>query len=146
MSYLVTILRTIEGRPDALTEREIRSAVAKRPELSFEDNEVLRNGKCFLVFKNGELLRKNPDVVDLNDMIALANEMGARVRGDEFETYRSADDAAIHHDDMPLVLRVRRDREKRKNRRSKPDYVRSGKVLGFLVLLMLVFHALGWLE
>jgi hypothetical protein len=59
----------------------------------------MRTGALQLWFGDGELWTKNPDDAALERMIALAGALGARVRGDEGETYRAPDDAYAHPDD-----------------------------------------------
>lgn len=55
-----------------------------------------------LFLDDGEVWAKNPDETDIEAMIEIAEELGggARVRGDEGETYRSATETYIHPDDL----------------------------------------------
>jgi len=51
----------------------------------------------------GKLWVKNPSASFLATMIELAEKLSARVRGDEFETYRSPDETYEHPDDLELI-------------------------------------------
>lgn len=53
-----------------------------------------------LWFKDGELWTRNPDDATVADMIWISDHIGARVRGDELETYRSATETYIHPEDI----------------------------------------------
>jgi hypothetical protein len=63
----------------------------------------LRGRKRNRGFSEGELWTSNPSMPLLEPMIELAGYLGARVRGDELETYRTVDDRYIHPDDRELA-------------------------------------------
>ncbi|MCK4706406.1 MAG: hypothetical protein KAT90_13075 [Gammaproteobacteria bacterium] len=121
-------------------------AISKHTEFSFADNTVLRNGGVFLAFNNGELWLKNPEPTDLNNMLMLANEMGARVRGDEFETYESVNKTFVHPDDVELISSAQQEFKELKRSAKNRTYLLNAKIFSFFVLLILVFYTLGWLE
>jgi len=58
-----------------------------------------------VVLSDGEAWIKTPDDVALTAVIALAEKMGLRARGDEFESYRSLNEWYIHPDDEMLRAR-----------------------------------------
>ena len=53
-----------------------------------------------LYLSDGELWTSNPDESMLSQMVALASALGARVRGDELETYNSDLTSFTHPDDV----------------------------------------------
>lgn len=108
MGYHVTILRTEAGVRLPITEDEVRRAIVPmagrldiipdakdwcvgQPELGAESEALWMD--------DGELWAKNPSEPFVALMIELAGYLGARVRGDEGETYRSLEDVYIHPDD-----------------------------------------------
>jgi hypothetical protein len=112
MSYHVTILRTRAGVAHPLSREEVLAAASARPEvrcdLSSDDGltVVLKAAdpeSPVLWFRDGELWTKNPDEETLAFMVSFASELGARVRGDEFETYRTVDETYVHPDDAKLL-------------------------------------------
>lgn len=101
MGYHVTILRTRGKVSLPIAEDDIERAATMLPGWRYDRAErtLHREGELQLWFQDGELWTKNPDETALERMIALANALDARVRGDEGETYRSPDDAYAHPDD-----------------------------------------------
>jgi hypothetical protein len=113
MGYHVHILRTESGQPRPITQDEVRQAIepmAGRLEIVPDKPEfwlyqpALGEESEIVVFDDsgGELWATNPSDPLLELMIELAGYLGARVRGDEYETYRSLDDTYIHPDDQAL--------------------------------------------
>lgn len=111
MGYHVTILRTREGKPDPLTKSEIESLVKYFPgsHISVDKRnedvlnvEIVQDGKdvVCLAFQRGELWTKNPGDGEIQAMINIANRLGARVRGDDFSTFKTLEESYIHPDDQ----------------------------------------------
>lgn len=108
MGYHLTILRT-PGQP--ILENELAGALARMSGLAceqkagglsvFRTNEGESAEAMFL--EDGELWTSNPSQAFLREMIELAGLLGARVRGDELETYRAVDDTYHHPDDRELI-------------------------------------------
>ena len=89
---------------------------------------------------------KNPNEADLEEMIALAKSLGARVRGDELETYSSAHESSIHPDDETRLERDRKQLKEIKSAARKRQWILNGAVFSFFLLLIALFSALGWLK
>lgn len=117
MGYHVAIIRTKAGAPHPITRDEVLRALpalngrlaqhAGRPgELDLVD-PAKGEASELLLFHGGELWADTPGDDFIALMIALADQMGARVRGDELETYRSVDDAYSHPDDAQLIEAAR---------------------------------------
>ncbi len=146
MGYHVTILRTKGGEQDPITWDEVTRALAtmdgrlaqytREPgaqELyapaGGEESEVL-------FFDEGVLWTKNPGGDFTGLMIELADKIGARVRGDELETYRTVDEEYIHPDDVELVRQMQEASAKREVKRSRWNMaVTTFRVLAVLILL-----------
>ena len=109
MGYHVTILRTKEGNPDPISMGELSDVISKYPALDIIENSITKDESNFLSFdeENGELWCKNPEKEELIEMLKLAKELNARVRGDEFETYKDVNETYIHPDDKKLVNKNR---------------------------------------
>jgi hypothetical protein len=109
MGYHVTILRTGAGIRQPITEDEVRRAIvpmAGRFEIFPGTEEfslyqpALGDASEILVLSDGELWTKSPGEPFVELMIELAAYLGARVRGEELETYRSLEEVYIHPDDQ----------------------------------------------
>ena len=132
MGYHVAILRT-GAQNKTIQQEEIVSVVGGQFgfDLVRDDSGSIKQvsreiaGEEVLIFYDGsELWAKNPTDTVLKVMIEIANSLGngARVRGDEGETYESvtktythADDAHLHEEEksqfywsywLPLALKV----------------------------------------
>lgn len=73
-----------------------------------------------MLFDDGELWAKNPSEHFLRLMIELAGLLGARVRGDELETYRSVEETYHHPDDREQIeqaAQLSREMARRQRRR-----------------------------
>jgi hypothetical protein len=136
MGYHVTILRTRGRTSLPITEDEIELAAATLPGGRYDRAErtLHADGGMQLWYQDGELWTKNPDVDGFERMIALADALGARVRGDEGETYRSLDDSYTHPDDEDdqRAAAASLDRWRRRERRT---WIVRGIVVALLVIL-----------
>jgi len=146
MGYHVAIIRTDGSAESILTEVEITKALDGDPAYSFDGVLLSRNGQPFLRFFEGELWLKNPSETELEEMIAIANKLGARVRGDEFETYSSVSESYAHADDRGLEEAARIETKRIKAATRKRQWLLNGSIMGFFVLLVIVFKKAGWLE
>lgn len=110
MGYHIAILRTKDGLLDHISTDELSGLVETLPGSRIypdtRNKKVLNvvislDGKdsLKLAYQNGVLWGKNPGDVEIQLMIEIAGKLGARVRGDELETYRTVTDVYIHPDD-----------------------------------------------
>jgi hypothetical protein len=105
MSYHLTLLRTAGKTRRPIAYAEFEAAVRAIPELRldpateaaayFRGDEL----RATLSFQEGEIWTNVPEPDVIAVMIRLADALGGRVRGDEFETYRTPEDAYDHPDD-----------------------------------------------
>lgn len=111
MGYHVQIIRKSGGVVRAIQKSEIEKLVGlisgariAPPSLKSAtlDLIVMHEGKdaCWLTLQNGVLWSKDPEPNELKIMISLAQKLDARVRGDNFESYRSPDDTYIDAEDL----------------------------------------------
>jgi hypothetical protein len=133
MSYHVTILRTNDGRRVPITAFELEQAAS-----SFEDMRISQSKsgpmhvdltahgavQATLWHEDDEIWTKNPSREVMLAMLALADRLGARVRGDELETYRTPEDYYNHPDD---------ERERKLAAVTSKNYVRSTRRNQFIL-------------
>ncbi|SHH51761.1 hypothetical protein [Massilia sp. CF038] len=115
MGYHLTIMRTSGAQHVPILRHEIMAALpalngrltpwpTAGSELQLVDPQA-GEASALLVFDEaaGELWSSGPDDSFLARMLALAGQLGARVRGDEGETYRTAQETYRHPDDGPAA-------------------------------------------
>ena len=143
MSYHVTILRTAGGAQKAIGRGELARVVTSRPDLRIEEDGSGRTSirratgadPPFLVFQNGEIWSSNPERATLTLMLELAVALDARVRGDEFETYRTPDETYTHPDDRETIDLARREGS---SMRRRAQLASVAWMTGFALLAALV--------
>lgn len=143
MGYHVTILRTKAGRPDPISPDEVVRALASMGgRLAVDPNlpqamQLIEPSKGelseLLFVDEGELWAKSPGDEFVALMIELAELLGARVRGDEFETYRAHDDVVVHPDDAQ-VLRAGQGGDRR-GASARGEWIARCKVMGIWALV-----------
>jgi hypothetical protein len=94
MSYHVAILRSSGRIPVAISLIEAQAAAEALGGWTYTDSLPTfvfeAEGRCTsLWYQDGELWTKDPDFWTFGTMLQFANDLGARVRGDEYETYRT---------------------------------------------------------
>jgi hypothetical protein len=110
MGYHVSILLTQDGKQVPLQVEKVKELVSSMPHARIEvcsltDGdldlviETADSNTTRLVMQHGKLWTKNPSDTDIKTMIEVAARLGARVRGDEMETYRSDGTTYVHPDD-----------------------------------------------
>lgn len=143
MGYHVTILRSRARRQVPIGRDEVETAVSARTDLRATPREdelditfAAEGGSSpLLIWQDGEVWTNNPDERTLQVMLELAEALGARVRGDELETYRSVTETFVHPDDEEDV-RLARSNSRRLLWRSR---VKSGIPLLVFFLVALAY-------
>ncbi|MFM9434745.1 hypothetical protein ACFDR9_001807 [Janthinobacterium sp. CG_23.3] len=112
MGYHVSIVRTKNGQPLPISKDEVEAALAGMGGRLAIDRQhtagvqlfdtAKGDGSELLILQDGELWSSSPGEPFVALMIELAQRLGARVRGEEFETYRSVDEVYDHPDDAAL--------------------------------------------
>lgn len=152
MSYHLTILQTANGKLHSIALDEVHAAASQRggwifngAQTSFELTSS--EGSVTLWFQDGQLWTNSAEAWLFAPLLALAELLCGRVRGDEFETYQSAEVTFFHPDDVPL----RRESEAtskllvEKNIRQEKR-IRNG-IVGFFVFWGCLGFAIGkWFE
>ncbi|HBF11829.1 MAG TPA: hypothetical protein DDW49_00315 [Deltaproteobacteria bacterium] len=143
MSYLVRILRTKGKNQEPISRTEVEKAVGFIPSLKIRQapNECLEilfmddDQEAVLMWKDGEILVKNPEREMLQVMLDLATKLNARVRGDELETYRTPEQTFCHPDDfasLEVSWRINR-------KANRKQWLLNGAIfVGFILLALLV--------
>ena len=144
MSYHVTILRTKNGKQDAISSSEVEDAVAAMDELKmkprthgrFEISPSMHGGQdTLLIWQDGEIWTKNPDDKTIQMMLNLAKRLGARVRGDEFETYKTPHESYQHPDDLASIQSSRQTSQKIVRTAKRQQRLLIGVIFGIFILL-----------
>lgn len=153
MGYHVSIIRTSAGQAVPITREElVRALPAMNARLDWSLDrepwtELVEPAKSddseLLVFTGGQLWASTPSDGLIALMIELADLLGAWVRGDELETYRTPDDLYTHPDDVEL-LRAARAVHGRRGPRSTWS-IWKGRVL-MVAVVLLAGAALGALR
>lgn len=149
MSYHVTILRTEAGNAVPIALQEVHDAVAAIGGWRYGEQEYEfvkedgGNDKCILWYDNGELWANTPSPWALEQMIALAQQLNARVRGDEFETYETGDRWYTHPDDKKLKREAAARARKLVAESLNEQRLIRAVIIGFFVLLGVGAYLLG---
>lgn len=151
MGYHVTILRTRKGKPHPITKSELDLLIASFPGSRLHSDErnkdvlnltIARGGKdvSWLTFMDGELWTKNPGDNEIEVMLDIATKLGdgTRVRGDEFETFRTPTETYVHPDDKSAIQQA-----EESGRQLKKTIRRKQWILN--LVLMLIFGGLAGL-
>lgn len=152
MSYHVTILRTNQGVQLPISLEEAVSVASNiegwryyesPPTFEFQG----KPGSCTLWYQDGEIWTKNPEEWQLDVMVTLARRLNARVRGDDWETYDSADKTIQHPDDVPLRKQAEARSKALLTRSIKEQRYLRNAIVGFFVALGVIGYVVGrWLE
>jgi hypothetical protein len=113
MGYDVAILKTAKGRRLPVLDNETEQLLAQVPGWEYDKlgQTLLRTAEeergFWLDVSRTELTAKEPTEPQIALMLELAARLGARVRGDELETYRSPTETYHHPDDERLLASTR---------------------------------------
>jgi hypothetical protein len=143
MGYHVTILRSRARRQAPIARNEVEAAVAARSDLvatprgdELEITLPAEGGSSpLLIWQDGEVWTSNPDERTIQLMLELAEALGARVRGDELETYRTVNETFIHPDD---------EKDVRLARSSSNGLLWRSRIKGFIPILVLSLISLAY--
>lgn len=152
MSYHLTILRSKNSKQLPISLEEAKLVATKIGYWKYSETPrtfklLTKNGESTLWYNDGELWTKTPQVWEIDHIINFAKELGGRVRGDEFETYITADETFTHPDDIIL-----RKIEEEKSAAMLQKDISSQKrifhvIIGFFLLLGLIGFLIGkWFE
>lgn len=125
---------------------QVTSAIKNLSKFELSGQNLLRNGEHFLNIHGGELWIKNPEENDIADMIHIANQLEARVRGDEFETYDSVNHSYIHPEDVDLIKKVNAEVKNLKIKTRRNTILLNAGIILFFLILLGFFHLMGWLN
>lgn|SRR5574341_342236 len=151
MSYHVTILRTSGKRAIPITKEEVVGLAKAFPEWKYDVNQdalvsVSESDEApALWFSDGELWTKNPSNDTVTSMLALAKHLGARVRGDELETYRTANNTYLHPDDAGAKEESEADLQAWRRREQLKLWAIRATVIGVAALLGFLLKKFGFL-
>jgi len=145
MGYHISILR---GPADPIRMEEVAQAIGRmsgrlaldpdaQPHLQVHEPAKGTLSE-FMVLEDGELWAKSPSEEFLRLMIELAALLDARVRGDEFETYRSIDETYHHPDDSELIADAAQLSRRMVREQTRRDWVSRFAPVG-------VFMLIGWI-
>jgi hypothetical protein len=151
MGYHVSILRSANSKQLVIGLDEARQAASthgwsfKEQPPSFEHKDGDR--VCTLWYSDGELWTKSPEEHEINLMLTLASSLGARVRGDEYETYTSPEETYSHPDDVALQKEAEAESVELLRRDPLSPSKMRYYIIGFFVVLGVLAYSLGkWFE
>lgn len=152
MSYHIAILRTNGKQAIPITQEEVEGLAGALPGWEYDANQktLIAPGRgdetLVLRLDRGELWTQNPTRHAIEQMLLAATHLGARVRGDEFETYRTADETYLHLDDTTTKAEAEiKTRALIRNTRLK-SWIFHAILFGGFILLILLFEKLGFLK
>jgi hypothetical protein len=152
MSYHVTILRILKGKQVPIDLDEVMAAAGEMGAWQYTASPPTfehrgEEGTSTLWYQDGELLGKNPELWTLELMLALANKLDARVRGDEYETYRTADNTFFHPDDRALRKKDEAHSKTLLAQSMREQRLIRNVIVGFFLVLGGIGYAIGkWFE
>jgi hypothetical protein len=141
VGYHVAIVRTGAGKP--IREDEIVAIVEGKLGFAVERDAAgsikqVSRESFLLLYDGAELWAKTPSRAALKSMVEIAQALGegARVRGDEGETYETADRTYTHPDDADVVQPAPRFRWKNAVSLAVPIVAAAILVLGLGAMLV----------
>jgi hypothetical protein len=147
MGYHLTILRTAAGQTQPISRAAFAAAIAASPGWTMapggEAATLTADGQEVLTvwWQAGELSGQPPDDDAVAAMLALAGRLGARLRGEELETYRTPTETYAHPDDAPAKQAADAWGEQAKREARRRGRRLNAVLLGVFLLLVL----LAWL-
>lgn len=108
MSYHLTILRSCQGRQIEISLEDVKTATHNMDNWQFADSPPTftftgPQGIITIWYDEGEIWTESRgELWEFEPILTLAQKLNARVRGDELETYETADKTYFHPDDALL--------------------------------------------
>jgi hypothetical protein len=150
VSYHVSILRTTGKRTVAITPEDVQSLAREFPGWTYDVGRKTLASEAedgvALWLSNSELWTKNPSEATLGVMLQFATRLGARVRGDELETYRTATETYLHPDDAAAKAKANTDTRALIRRTRLKSLALHAAIFGSFALLILLFAKLGFIR
>lgn len=146
MGYHVEIVRTSGNDVIPISETDIEVAISEDPSMRFLDGALYLNEEPVLSYSGGILWLNNPEESDLSRMVLLAESLDARVRGDELETYNSEGNFYYHPDDKSAVTKKKKIESSLITRKKRDQLKLNIGLISAFLLLVGIFHYLGWLS
>lgn len=148
MGYHVTILRSESGSVQPIDFDEILAATDALGNWEHDmEKKVLEttagNESCTLWYNDGELWTSNPSEGAIEQMVILAKQLNARVRGDEFETYETKGKTFFHPDDKFLKKQAEAESAVLLAKEMKLQRLIAFGVISFFVILGLIGFFIG---
>ena len=112
MGYHLTILRTNGMQNIPINQKEVECLPSTFPEWQYDAKQIAlvsvddSDDAPAIWFTDGQLWTTNPSDETIASMLILAKYLGARVRGDELETYSSVDETYTHPDDKEALAEL----------------------------------------
>lgn len=147
MGYHVTIIRGVPIERD-----EVIGVANDSGEWKYDsEQEALvplhdNTEEVALWFDDGEIWTKNPSDETITRMIAIAEKLKGRVRGDEMETYRSATDTYIHPEDARKKERADQEAKASAWQFRIRQWLFNAALLGTFLLIILFLKRVGFLD
>lgn len=149
MGYHLTILRTEQKVRKPISQSDVEQAASAIPGWRFESGKsqlsffVKDREIVTLWLNNGELWTKNPTEEAIRAMIPLAESMNARVRGDEFETYRTVDDTYLHPDDRSQMAGAEQEGQVLVRNAKRNQWILNISIICFFLVMAMVVSKCG---
>jgi hypothetical protein len=142
----------MNGSLQTIALDEVRAAASKLDGWTLDESQHIleftsSNGFVTLRHDDGVLWTSHSEAWQIEPLLAFAELLGARVRGDEFETYLSAETTFFHADDVQLREESEAESNLLISNNKRQDKLIRNVIVGCFVLLGALGFALGkWLE
>jgi len=151
MGYHVTILRTRGEQAIPITLEEAAAIGTSVPGWRYDEKHhalVSTDSHDSLVLwhSDGELWTKNPEGDAIAKMLVVAGRLGARVRGEEFETYRTPDETYTHPDDAARKSRTEKESRASSRHFRRRQWLFNAILIGAFLLIIFILKRIGFLE
>ncbi|WP_020653206.1 hypothetical protein [Massilia niastensis] len=151
MGYHLTILRSSAQAYIPISLAEAKLAALKLGWIYADQPPTFSRhtdqGVCTLWHQDGELWTNNPETWEICHLLVLAEVLGARLRGDEHETYETPDKTYTHPDDLRLAASAQSASDALLSRSAREQALIRNLVVLFFGVLAVGAYVLGkWFE